>query len=82
MPLEVMTQAEKEEREVRQRMTRLSNPKFRTLAKRWHGWVSDAQWQGLAELAQIAPFNKPDLVDQMIKNTSEWEKFISEPDSY
>jgi hypothetical protein len=44
-------------------MTRLANPKFRTLTKRWHGWVTDAQWQGLAELAQIAPFNSPNLVD-------------------
>jgi len=72
---EQMTQVEKDELELRKKIS-YSNPQKDQIMKNWHDWMTDKHWEGLEALAQMAPFNKPNIIDQMIKSPIEWYNFI------
>ena len=48
----------------------------------WGGWMTDRHWEGLESLEKIYPFDKPSIIDHMIQNHQEWEKFIQQTDTY
>lgn len=70
-----MTQVEKDELELRKKIS-YSNPQKAKIMRHWHGWMTNKHWEGLEALAKIAPFNKPNIIDLMIKNPHEWHSFI------
>jgi hypothetical protein len=46
----------------------------------WGKWLTERQWEALEVLQLIPPFDKPNIIDQMIDHSEEWAKFIHEPE--
>lgn len=78
-----MTQNEKDEKEfVRQKQIKKArtNPKKQQLMACWGKWLTERQWEALEVLQFIPPFDKPNIIDQMIDHSEDWAKFIHEPE--
>ena len=43
----------------------------------WQDWLTEGHWDGLEALSRMPPFDTPNVIDHMIVNHAEWEKFIN-----
>ena len=43
----------------------------------WQDWMTEGHWDGLEALSRMPPFDTPNVIDHMIVNHAEWEKFIN-----
>jgi hypothetical protein len=48
----------------------------------WGDWMTDRHWDGLEALSRLSPFNKPSIIDHMITNNTEWDRFINDMDDH
>lgn len=44
--------------------------------------MTERHWDGLEALSQMSPFDKPNVIDHMIVNHTEWDKFINGMDDH
>jgi hypothetical protein len=78
IPVEEMTQVEKDELDVRLRMS-MNHPQYQKLAEVWKGFLTPKMWEALVQLSGIAPFNDPDknFIEHLVKYHEEWRRFIN-----